>query len=220
MPETIAIDIGPGVASFYWNGAGTVRVHLQFVNRREAIEAFDRLRFEVETVLYALSAELDPRDDVQSTRFQTERPAAPPGSGLPGLVASVMNDPRLVARQRPVNPSEEMNYSKLPPRAALSVAQKIAEEQVAAYARAQGRTTPGEFEEPIVLPQAKPVPMKAEIKAPTHEEALKEAAEFVERQKAAMAGKPWPPVEENQILPPPPPPESEEAIADAMAKSS
>ncbi len=225
MPETVAFEVGPNVTSFYWSAPGSVKVHLQFANHAEAVEVFERLRYEVESILLTLTTDFDPRD-AQNPRFQTERPAAPPGSGLPGLLASVQNDPRLVARQRPVGGNEgDKNYSKLPPKAALSVAQKIAEEQVAAYERAQGRQSrgpvaEGEVDEAIILPQAKPVPMQAEIKPPTHEEALKQAAEFIERQKAAIAGKPWPPKVEEQILPPPPPPESEPAVSDALSKSS
>jgi hypothetical protein len=218
LPEQIRFEVPAGVVTFHWSGPGRIKVHTQFATKGEAIEVFARLREEMDLILDTLSLNLD-----------LVAPSAPPGNGTAGLLESVLADPRLVARQRPTSGSGELNYSKLPPRAALNAAQLLAEEQVKAYAQAQGRAStraahPENVDEgaPIEIPQAKRVEMKAELKPPTHEEALKEAAESVERQKAAIAGRPWPPPasHEEQMLPPPPPAASEEVIAEDLSKSS
>lgn len=220
MPETIAFEVS-SVTNFHWTGPGCVKIHTQFRTKGEAIEIFARLRDEMDHILDALSMNLEPVvDSNDMTKWRA--PSSPPSS-----LESVTADPRLVARQRPTSGSGELNYSKLPPRAALNAAQLLAEEQVKAYTRAQGRVTQAPSDltadhAPIELPQAKRIEMKAELKPPTHEEALKEAAEFVERQKAAIAGKPWPPpsTPEEQMRPPPPPPASESSIAEDLSKSS
>jgi hypothetical protein len=238
MPETVKFIIPAGVVSFHWSGPGAIKVHTQFRSKNEAIEVFARLREEMDLILDTLSMNLDAIDtfgESSSTRHDTERPYSPPGSGFAGLLEDVQKDPRLVARQRPTSGSGELNYSKLPPRAALSAAQKLAEDQVAAYARAQGRggTHPPEngIIEDIQLPQAKRVEMKADVKPPTHEEALAEARKFIDEQRKAMGLAPMktdevkpatstegPSVE--QMLPPPPPADSDAAIAEDLSKSS
>ena len=248
MPQQISFEIGYGVVSFHWSGQGAVKIHTQFASQREAVEAFEQLRFEVESVLLTLATDLEPREE----RHDTDRPLAPPGSGLSGLLSDVMRDPRLVAQQRPTSGSGPTDYSKLPPTAALSSAKKLAEDQVAAYARAQGRASePSSSDEAILLPQAKPVPMKAEVKQPTHEEALAQAREFINQQRRAMGLPPTEPETQTapvsdvsgaeyvraridrqvqsemvtsltpgQILPPPPPPDSVPEIDEAVSKSS
>jgi hypothetical protein len=253
MAEQIRFIIPYGVISFHWDGPGALKVHTQFKNKNEAIEVFARLREEMDLILDTLSMNLDPAGMLD--RFDTVPSAPPsysPGSSPPPFpsthfassrvpltqeqaLAAVQQDPRLVARQRPTSGSGELNYSKLPPRAALSAAQKLAEDQVAAYARAQGRgSDPAAPQEPIELPQAKRVEMKAEVKPPTHEEALVEARRFIDAQRAAMGlapmkaedvksfrgPDPYPLEPEAQILPPPPPPESKVAVEEDLGKSS
>jgi hypothetical protein len=221
--STIAFEVTSGVISFHWTGPGCVKIHTQYRTREDAIEAFQNLQREVNVILDTLF------QDFSSPGFKTEPPPASASVSYPPDLASVMADPRLVARQRPTPPANgETNYAKLPPRAALSAAQKLAEDMVAAYSKAQGRlgTSPpegGDFE-PIVLPQAKTVAMQTERKVPTHEEALAEARMFIEKQRAAMGLTPSPPneiiAEIPPILPPPPPPETAEDIASEISKSS
>jgi len=241
---TIAFEVSTGVTSFHWSGPGAVKVSTQYGSIAEAIHAFSRLKTECELIVESLHSYL--QAELSSPSFKTEIPPPPPpghsiqalpgpslppsshfspnqGPGFPGLKKDAATDPRLIAQTRPIQaPGGPTNTGKMPPGAAL----KLAQDMVAAYAHAQGRigTSPPEEggELPIVLPQAIPTAMKAEQKVPTHEDAVKEAQAFVNKMRAGMGLPPLNPdgTEEIPILPPPPPPESAAEVADQFSKSS